>query len=202
MPSRQNTLKEILIDAFGEGQCLPREQYLDSPFHEEISFVYKELGGRLSIYPTGFRGFDIKLKGFVVELDEEQHFNRYRHFTLLSQFYKSESVKEYREYCSEFEENCLARARYGNYWRTDSTDKQFGPSELNGTLDGAGSSRWKQRAFYDYLRDVGAKMAGYQLVRISIYDRVDRVRIGDILQNRKRDLYNRVVDLVRSKRTD
>lgn len=143
---------------------------------------------------------DIKLNGFVVELDVEQHFNRYRLVTLSSQFYRSKSVKEYRYYCNQFEEDCQARAAFGKYWRTDSADRQFGPSEPYGQLTGTCSSRWKQRAFCDYLRDVAAEIIGCQLIRISVFDSVDGVRIGSILHEQKKDLYDRLADFVRTKR--
>lgn len=207
MPSRQNTLKEILTDAFGSGQC-PRpthEQYRDSPFREEISLVYKKLGGTLEIYPTAFRGFDIKLKGLVVELDEEQHFNRYRFSTLGSEFYDSADVQDYLAYCESYEAGCLKRARYGGYWKTPVSVTQFGPGGPVGEIPEdfsilqLGASRWKQRAFYDYLRDVGSRITGYKLVRVSVYDRVAGIEIGEILQREHLALYDSLITFVQEK---
>jgi len=39
------------------------------------------LNGILSQYPFHFRGFDINCNEFIIELDEERHFNRNRLIT-------------------------------------------------------------------------------------------------------------------------
>src|SRR5688500_6140637 len=115
MPSRQKKLADILLPEFGTGVYMraTRDEYENSCFHDEITRVFQELGGTLDIYPIAFRGFDIQLNGFIVELDEEQHFNRYRSTTLRSTWCRAHEMLDYLDYCTGFEHNCLLRARYG-----------------------------------------------------------------------------------------
>ena len=70
---------------------------------------------------------------------------------------------------------------YGGKWKNSSTDTQFKPSNEEGVLDGNGSSRWKQRAFYDFLKDVHGIVRGIPVIRISIYDTYKNESIGSIL---------------------
>jgi len=49
---------------------------------------------------------------------------------------------------------------------------QFGNAGERGVLKGRGAPRWKQRAFYDFLKDVSGLIIGTQYVRVSIYDTV------------------------------
>ena len=155
-----------------------------------------------SLHPVQFKDFDIQLPHCIVELDEEQHFNRYRAMTLNSNVYtelKSFSVKEYKNHCLKFEGNCLKKANNRKYWDTPSTNKQFGLSSANGNLNGNGSSRWRQRAFYDYLRDVGQKVFNYNLIRISIYQEIEGISIATILNNNLSNHFPNLIKLVTEK---
>ena len=68
-------------------------------------------------------------------------------------------------------------------------------------FDGNGSSRWKQRAFYDFLKDVASLVEGKPLIRISIYETVcvkseDRC-VGDLLDSdRYMDYKREILDLI------
>jgi hypothetical protein len=54
-----------------------------------------------------------------------------------------------------------------------------------GELDGAGAPRWKQRAFYDAMKDTGAgEEIGLSISRVAIYDTVDDVLLEEILERR------------------
>lgn len=142
----------------------------------EMKRVYQNLGGVLEIPPSRFGAWDIITSDCLIELDEEQHFNRYRAQTLKSSIYDenvSFSIENYERYCTLFEDNCIKKATFGKYWTSPSTEKQFGVSGAKGDFSQNGSTRWKQRAFYDFCRDLYAKEFGFKLVRLSIYDEVN-----------------------------
>jgi hypothetical protein len=178
MKLRETYLKSIVTELFGEGS---KEQFkfsysdLSQNGKSELSEVYKSLGGTLQVPPTRFGGWDIVTPNFIVELDEEQHFNRYRAETLKSSIYdynSSFSNDNYVQYCKGFEAFCLKKASFGKYWTSPSTEKQFGAPGNKGDFSAEGSPRWKQRAFYDFCRDLYSKEFGFMLVRLSIYDKV------------------------------
>lgn len=186
MPKREKTFSKYLTYRFGNGTFSKPsfKDFAKSDIHKEIERVYRQLNGKQEIYPVAFRGYDIKLDNFIVELDEEQHFNRYRLLTLDSFMYsssKSFSLNFYKTICIEHESDCLKKGDYGKYWKTDSSDRQFGKSGPEGILDVNGSSRWRQRAFYDFLRDAGQFLGKYKLIRISVHQVIDGNSVGLIL---------------------
>jgi len=138
--------------------------------------VYRLLGGILTECPLRVGAWDVEVGDVVIELDEEQHFNRYRSITLQSAIYSELStfpLDEYLTYCERYEPKCLSKADNRNYWATSSTDNQFGLSSAPGDLDPPGSSRWKQRAFYDFLKDLAPGLIGTRMARVSVWDTVD-----------------------------
>ena len=150
----------------------------------EIQRVYKEVGGVCESFPTNYR-WDIPCKDFILELDEELHFNRYRLTTLNSSIYKDYhffSVKNYKDYCRKYEHRCLKVGSWGQKWKSESSDKQFLQSGLKGDLNENGSSRWRQRAFYDYLKDINSLVRNIKVIRISIYDKFHNEALKDILE--------------------
>ena len=158
---------------------------MQSQWRDEISAVYAALGGSGS---PGFRfgGWDIHLGDIIVELDEEQHFNRYRALTLASPVYRSIPTLHHRDYvhwCADHETACLRKAGHGGYWSKPATDRMFGPSGPEKDLTGRGSSRWKQRAFYDFIRDAWQPVSGVPVVRLSVWETVanDSIRLGEAL---------------------
>jgi len=66
----------------------------------------------------------------------------------------------------------LRRGSYSGYWTNKSAEKQFGPAGPNGILEGDGAPRWKQRAFYDMVKDMASLVYGIALARISVWDKV------------------------------
>lgn len=144
---------------------------LNSNYQSEILDVYTQLDGVRENY--NFRGkWDFLYKDFILELDEEAHFNRYRALTLTSNLYDEISyfpINKYKDFCKKYEDKCLKKG-YGKYWASTSTEKMFGPSDLPKSFVRYGSSRWKQRAFYDYVKDVSYLYTGIPVVRLSIYD--------------------------------
>lgn len=150
MAKRQKVLAQILSDR-GVNLHYPfdfdRTIFYDCQYHKQILSVYKQLGGVLDIYPINFGDFDIITDKCFIELDEENHFNRYRSVTLKSVFYNNNSNfsnPRYLEYCNNFENKC---GKGVGFWFSENSEKQFGISSEPGNLNGNGSSRWKQRAF-------------------------------------------------------
>ena len=178
MKQRETYLKTLITELYSEGN---KENYtfsytqLSPEGKAEMTKIYKSLGGILSTPPSRFGSWDIVAKDFILELDEEQHFNRYRAKTLQSSIYVKNSgfsVARYAKFCSTFEPNCLKKATFGKYWTSPSTEKQFGKPGSKGDFSAEGSPRWKQRAFYDFCRDLYAKEFNFRVIRLSIYDEV------------------------------
>jgi hypothetical protein len=140
--------------------------------------------------PGGPKGFDLLFTismtpGFksppgvsylAIELDEEQHFNRYRTVTLSCPEYLRMPwfpLSPYQNYSLTFEPLCLAKASYLGYWSTIGSVRIFGPPGPKVVLTGSGSPRWKQRAYYDYLRDIlPLACPVLRVARLSIYDNI------------------------------
>ena len=90
----------------------------------------------------------------------------------------------YQVYCADHEARCLRDGRSQQRWTNPSSAQQFAGGPL-GNLD-MGAPRWKQRAFYDAMKD-SAIAAGLKLsmARVSIYDTVDGKTLDDILDQGK-----------------
>lgn len=170
---------------------------ISSNMFDDINKVYRDLGGVLDVPPINPGKWDMDMNSFIIELDEENHFNRYRLKTLDFPVYKNYvnfNVEEYRKYCLSYENKCpISQKR----WSTSSADKQFGESGLNGDFSGNDPSRWKQRAFYDFLKDTYSMITGIPVIRISIYDQAQNLTIRQLLDNKdarriKEYLYTRI----------
>lgn len=184
MGTMQDNLRTILLNAgyHLNRTVYPRPQWQDlKTLHdgEEVLRVYGSLGGG-DIPSVGGPGkWDIEFDGLIVELDEQRHFNRYRLKTLSSPVYSelaSFPIESYRRYCTEYERDCIRAGSHGGNWTNSSCERQFGISASPGILEGGGSARWKQRAFYDYMKDVVSAELGFPLVRLAIWD---KVQVGD-----------------------
>jgi hypothetical protein len=144
-----------------------------SDLRPEIDRVYRSLGGALQSIPLNLRHWDMEFDGIAVELDEYLHFNRYRGTTL-----ESASLADlprfpldaYRRYCLEHEDMCLKNGGYGGKWSNRSCENQFGGASPPGDLTDNGSPRWKQRAFYDFVKDLSPLLIGVKVVRIAVWD--------------------------------
>jgi len=175
------------------------KDFLTSEYSDHIFDIYSKLKGQLVEPPTNIRSWDVSTKDFIIELDEESHFNRYRLATLESNFYRNYeyfSLNDYKKYCIEKEIICLktAHGRDG-YWKKPSTEKQFCQSSLNGVLDDNGSSRWRQRAFYDFLKDISSKIMDMPILRISIHDTYKNFTVDQLLKLGKEPLLYELVSL-------
>ncbi len=211
MGTMQDNLRTLLTNAgYRPSRAIhPRLQWQDlKTLHrkDEVLSVYRSLGGEDI---PGFGGpgkWDMEFEGLIVELDEQRHFNRYRLKTLTSPIYselRAFPVEPYRRYCTEHERDCVRAGSHGGNWTNSSCERQFGPSSSPGTLEGGGSARWKQRAFYDYMKDVGSAELGLPLVRLAIWDRVqvadDLVLLLEVLLKPHRYPGYRCVELIQSR---
>jgi len=154
-----------------------------------LNEVYNSLGGKQDVPPLNFGRWDIVTKDFIIELDEEQHFNRYRKKTLDSSLYDNYpwfDIEKYKIYCTEKESECKKKAKHGGYWANASTEKQFGKASEKGDLSGNGSPRWKQRAFYDFCRDLYSIVFEIPVYRFSVYDELifkgNEIGLGFVLE--------------------
>ncbi|MFM0174126.1 hypothetical protein PQR33_32900 [Paraburkholderia sediminicola] len=173
----QNTFEALLGD-FGtvDHETLPFPRLQDvvrTGYDEIIDPVYRSLGGVLTSAELNLRHWDLEFDGIAVELDEHLHFNRYRAITLAAGAYvklPGFPLVAYRRYCAEFESDCLRAGGYGGKWSKPSCERQFGIGAAPKVLDGNGAPRWKQRAFYDFVKDLSPLVLGVKVVRVAIWD--------------------------------
>ena len=195
---KESILKQVVLQEYGEKKHLKltRGQFLlSSEFYSEVENMYKELGGILGEPPLTFGSWDISTPEFILELDEENHFNRYRLQTLNSNIYQMINgfrLDEYMRFCTLYESGCR---KHGGFWKNNSSEKLFVKSDDNGCLDGAGSSRWRQRAFYDFLRDVTGLIMEIPVIRLSIYQTFKGRKVYDIIESKDKAM---ILDLVRT----
>ena len=71
----------------------------------------------------------------------------------------------------------------------------FIKSNDNGCLNGAGSSRWRQRAFYDFPRDVTGLIKGIPVIRLSVYQTFKGEKVQEIIESKDKAM---ILDLVRT----
>ena len=147
-----------------------------SGFPTSINLLKPRIGDWAECLPSprlNLRKWDIEFEGLAVELDECLHFNRYRLVTLESTVYghlESFPLVQYQSFCRDYEAECLSAGSWGKRWSNRSCDEQFGPSGPLKQLTGPGSSRWKQRAFYDFVKDLSPLIIGQRVVRLAVWD--------------------------------
>lgn len=176
-----------LLDAVDAKPPRLRVDSLPQDAQAHLFQLYRKLGGvldSLPSYTTG--GWDIVLPdGRKVELDEEQHFNRYRAISLQQEWAQKLPWRgEYLDDAQGREDACLRVASRTGFWSNPSAERMFGPSGVRGILEGAGSPRWKQRALYDATKDIAALHGVVRLARLSVWDTVDGVPLGSVLTGR------------------
>lgn len=85
MGKRADTLGGLLSEAFSEGTKTPRpseRSIAAADLTGEVKHVYEQLGGVQPAPRLRPGAWDFTFDGWVLELDEENHFNRYRALTL------------------------------------------------------------------------------------------------------------------------
>jgi hypothetical protein len=119
----------------------------------------------------------------VIELDEELHFNRYRALTPTASWARDLPwAADYQRLCAAREPECLSAGSWGKRWTNPSAERMFsgGPT---GDLSSEGAPRWKQRALYDAIKDMmPTNDRKVSIARLSIYDDIDGVILGDAIQ--------------------
>ena len=194
-----------------QSQCLAfpsQAEVAESPYGSEVLRVYQQLGGIQKDIPLRLLKWDIELEDVAVELDEDLHFNRYRRVTLQSSIYGELAgfpLKLWQAYCENHEADCLKAGSYGNKWTTKNCERQFGPTGDYRDLEGNGAPRWKQRAFYDFVKDITPLILGVDVVRISIWDQLiehgSAKTVGESLRVPSAQLGNQLRALIESRRT-
>lgn len=167
----------------GSAPGAPRFPGMAEPAASWVLGTYRNLGGILESPTLRPGGWDIPTAGgLIVELDEEQHFNRYRVSTLQTDWASALPwADEYQRYGVDHERKALKSHSSGGFWQSGGSIAQFGDAGPRGDLDSAGSPRWKQRALYDAMRDASAAAGIVRLARLSVYDVVGNARLGDAL---------------------
>lgn len=179
MGSFQQALRAVLAQAGsakGGEAPRPRKSHIEkSPFEDCFLSAFKSLGG-VCYEEVNFPGpWDIEFDGLCVELDEALHFNRFRRVTLLSPVYESLKcfpVCGYRLFCEKFELACSAQGRQENAWSNTGSIKQFGLGGDRKDKADFNAPRWRQRALYDFMKDLSPLVLGLPMARIAIYDEV------------------------------
>jgi hypothetical protein len=187
---RASALGTVLQEALGDSAAVARpdlESVVAAGLADEVFETYQRLGGVHDEPRVQPGPWDFQFEDVVVELDEENHFNRYRLATLYSPTYTIETftgLDLYRGWCSSRESHCQT---HGGYWANESSEREFGPPGEKGQLAGDGSPRWKQRAFYDYIKDLAPRAIGVPISRIAIWDVVsvdgDRSSVDGLLSS-------------------
>jgi hypothetical protein len=160
---------------------------------KSVRDVYRALNGNNQEPRVMPGAWDLSIDGVAIELDEERHFNRYRAITLESDVYERLQAPrlEYLRFCAEHEADCLSAASWRGNWTTPSAEKEFGPGGPERDLNGPGSPRWKQRAFYDFIKDLAPICIDVAVARLAIWDQIEirgENRIfGQILASRVQD---------------
>lgn len=188
MGKRADNFEKALVGAgFGlataqqrQGETRAHIRDLPMVVRTEIAGLYRGLGGARDDADFTAGAWDIAtVDGLFIEFDEELHFNRYRERTLRVPWAdRLPWSGAYRRYSAGGEAHCL-RACQADGWSNPSTDRMFGGSDRKGSFLDLGSSRWKQRALYDAVRDAYAlHTPGIRLARVSVFDRIGGLEVG------------------------
>jgi hypothetical protein len=207
MPELQNRLRRFLSTGRRPSlRPLRESDIVTAGLLREVAEVFQRLGGVEGTIRINPGSWDCITDGIVVELDETRHFNRYRLTTLDSPIYKQLSSFPfdcYQMYCRSHEAQCLLDAGYGGYWSNPSCVTQFGPGGEPKMLDGCGAPRWKQRAFYDFLKDLSPLALGLPVARISVWDSISlggvEMSVGTALAKNDKRLREALIDLIASR---
>lgn len=182
---RAGVLRRLLAQAGLEPVVSQLPRPTGAEHHAELLELYRALGGLIELPVWRPGGWDLIFEGpLVVELDEQLHFNRYRARTLNASWASDLPwAEDYRRYCADHEGRCLQDGCGQQRWTNRSSARNFAGGPV-GDLDVGGAPRWKQRAFYDALKDT-AHAAGMKatMARVAIYDTVDEHVLDGILQD-------------------
>ena len=200
---RVAALREILAGSVYEEATVrppaPRLEHFPDALRSNILALYHELGGILDEPLLRPGTWDVPLKGgLVLELDEEQHFTRYRTVTLDAPWAADLPwARVYQQYAERAGD--AHGGTGGGRWTSAAAEKQFGIADPEGAFILQGAPRWKQRALYDAMKDAAAAAGLVRLARISVYDMVGSVSIGRVLYGRSTVSANAIAELIRAR---
>ena len=201
MGKKEILLRKILNEEKGERIKINLDSLKNL---DQIKKIYNELGGCSNKISLWLCHVEIKLQNDkYLELDEQLHFNRYRLITLNSKLYVNcnlFNVDFYKDLCKNHEIDCLKSGGYAGKWKNNSTEKLFLKSSPFKDLNGNGSSRWKQRAFYDFIKDIFALENNKNLRRVSIWETIaNGILIKNILDNEIKEYYDELREFILNK---
>jgi hypothetical protein len=188
MGVRQDRLKLVLADLGYQPDDNPPPPptitNLPSSLRPLVLDLYRRIGGVLDSPNLRTGKWDIAVQGFLVELDEHQHFHRYRATTLETDWaHRLPWRSDYLEQCAQYENVYASESRIG-FWTNPSAAKMFGLAGPLGDIVGPGAPRGRQRACYDAMKDILAAHRVIRLARVSVYDEVGRVLLGSALEGK------------------
>jgi hypothetical protein len=107
------------------------------------------------IRPGGYDLAFTNRDGLVdIELGEEQHFNRCRALTLdITRHLARPWTPAYLDHSAGHVHRLLPGWGTGQRWTNPSAARFFGLPAQAGDFSGVGATRWRQRAFYDSVKD-------------------------------------------------
>ena len=187
---RAGTLANLLSQAGlvtdANVRSAPRIRDLSPELRGDLLELYGCLGGRADPPELRPGPWDLAMGGLLIELDEELHFNRYREATLLRPWADALPwTLSYRDACVNGEPDCVRAGQWGQRWTSSGSEGLFGPAAAPGDLAAPwGAPRWKQRALYDAMKDAAVLEGELRLARVSVYDEVSGVLLGDVLRGK------------------
>ena len=184
MKDRETAMGHLLVEAGYRITTIPpnaNTANMSAAARGTAMEVYERLGGRPEGRALVSGEWDLAVEGnLLIELDEQEHFNRHRALTLEGTSFPW--TADYQRYCTEHERRCKTN---GQAWETNRSAVMFGPASAPGNHDGVGSPRWRQRALYDAVRDIWVQdNPAWRLARLSMYDVVDGVQFNEVLKGK------------------
>lgn len=193
MNLRAKTLHKILSSKYlpnDDRHFIHCKKMADPISQEQLEQVYESLGGVGERPCVEIDGYQMTFGRFVVELDDQLHFNRYRLVTLRNDIYPNMhgvDLNKYRMYCRKHENECLKSGTAPGVWTSTTAEKHFGEAEEPGDLGLNGASGWKMIAYREFVKDLFASRNQIKLLRLSIWDEImvnrQLIKLNDLLMS-------------------
>lgn len=168
-------------------------------YAKAIDEVYTSLGGISDWSTISIPSVDLWVGDYLVVIDSELSFNRYRGATLKSDLYtqfKGVDMDSYQRYCRQFEPECKKAGTRKAVWTTKESEVHFGAAGKQGDYYENGSPGWKLTAMRAMLMDAAAMATNSKLLRVSIYTNImlggELLRFDKILMTSNTDYDNAV----------
>ena len=212
MNPKKKFLKDILNDAgfnLEDPLAVPfSTRNIPEKYNEQITLVYRnELDGKTNETPQPDLQFDIVFDNYLVELDDQLHFNRYRFRTLKSKFYEDLNgfpLEKYKRFCRTYERECIKSGLKEGLWTSPESEKYFGKPSEPGDFFANGSPGWKLKSFTDLLKDIYASTNQVNMIRIPIYDNLlisgQLYQIGKLLESRNANNIPFILNFINAKK--